>query len=63
MGLVEGFILLAYIAGTGFGYYIGVERGRRSAIADTIDSLMDQGYLKFKGSVDEPTIMKHDEEN
>lgn len=60
--MLELFILFAYIAGTGFGFYWGIERGRKTGINDTIDSLIDQGYLKWKGSKSNPDIIKHDEE-
>jgi hypothetical protein len=60
--MVEAFIFAAYIAGTAFGFYWGIERGRTKAIVDTIDSLIDQGFIKYKGLKSDPEIMKHDED-
>ena len=60
--MVEGFILLSYVLGTGFGFYYGISKGRKMGIVDCIDNLIDQGYLKFKGSKQNPDILKHDEE-
>ena len=60
--MVEGFIFLSYVIGTGFGFYWGVARGKKSGIADCIDSLIEQGYLKVKGHKNNPEIMKHDED-
>ena len=60
--MVEGFILLAYILGTGFGFFWGSSKGHKDGIVDTIDSLIEQGYLKFRGTKHDPDIMKHDEE-
>jgi len=60
--MVEGFILLAYILGTGFGWYMGSSKGHKDGIVDTIDSLIEQGYLKTRGTKHNPEIMKHDED-
>ena len=60
--LVEGFILLAYAVGTALGWYWGKARGHKIGIVDTIDSLIDQGYLKTRGMKSNPEIMKHDED-
>ena len=38
--MVEGFILLAYILGTAFGWYMGSSKGHKDGIVDTIDSLI-----------------------
>lgn len=55
------FIFASYVIGTVFGYYWGKGSGRLQGIADCIDNLIDQGYLKFKGPKKNPEIMKHDE--
>ena len=60
--MVEGFILLAYILGTALGWYMGSSKGHKDGIVDTIDSLIDQGYLKWKGHKSNPEILKHDED-
>ena len=62
MGLVEVFILLSYVLGTAFGFYWGSSRGHKAGVIDTIDSLIAQGYLKYKGVKSKPEIMKHDED-
>jgi hypothetical protein len=56
------FIFIAYILGTGFGWYWGRGSGIKQGIADTVDSLIDQGYIKYKGVRSNPDILKHDEE-
>lgn len=60
--MVEGFIFLAYVLGTAFGFYWGLARGQKQGIVDTIDNLIEQGYLKYKGVKSNPEIMKHDED-
>tara|TARA_B100000902_G_C27176930_1_gene846864 strand:+ start:769 stop:954 length:186 start_codon:yes stop_codon:yes gene_type:complete len=60
--MVEGFIFLAYVLGTAFGFYWGLARGQRQGIVDTIDNLIEQGYLKYKGVKSNPEIMRHDED-
>jgi hypothetical protein len=59
--MVEGFILLAYILGTAFGWYYGLARGQKKGIEHTVDNLIAQGYLKYRGVKSNPEIMKHDE--
>jgi hypothetical protein len=41
---------------------MGSSKGHKDGIVDTIDSLIEQGYLKFRGNKNDPDIMKHDEE-
>jgi hypothetical protein len=60
--MVEGFIFLSYVIGTAFGFYLGIARGKKTGIADCIDSLIDQGYLKWKGHKSNPEILKYDED-
>tara|TARA_B100001057_G_scaffold378389_1_gene383765 strand:+ start:466 stop:651 length:186 start_codon:yes stop_codon:yes gene_type:complete len=59
--MVEFFILLAYILGTGFGWWVGRSSGAKKAIVETVDQLIEQGYLKYKGHKNNPEILKHDE--
>jgi len=56
--IVEGFIFLAYVLGTAFGFYWGLARGQKNGIIDTVDSLIEQGYLRWKGHKQNPEIMK-----
>jgi hypothetical protein len=43
------------------GLYWGRKHGHKIGIADCIDQLIDQGFLKYKGSKSNPEILKHDE--
>lgn len=56
------FIFVAYILGTAFGWYAGKGSGLRKGIETTVDRLIEQGYLKFRGSKSNPDILKHDED-
>ena len=60
--MVEAFIFLAYCLGTAFGFYWGVARGQKKGIVDTVDKLIEEGYLKCKGLKSDPQIMKYDED-
>ena len=60
--MVETFIFISYVLGTGFGFYWGVARGRNEGIVSTIDRLIEQGYLKYRGMKNNPEILKHDED-
>ena len=60
--MIELFIFIAYALGTAFGFYIGLDRGRQHGIVICIDSLIEQGYLKYRGVKGNPEILKHDEE-
>ena len=60
--MVEVFIFVSYCLGTAFGLYWGVARGQKQGIVDTVDKLVDEGYLKYKGLKSNPQIMKYDEE-
>tara|TARA_B100000035_G_C20797788_1_gene464082 strand:+ start:289 stop:477 length:189 start_codon:yes stop_codon:yes gene_type:complete len=55
------FIFSAYVVGTIFGWYVGRSSGMKQAIVDTVDQLIDQGYLKYKGTKSNPEILRHDE--
>ena len=56
------FIFGSYVLGTAFGFFWGQSKGHKDGIVDTIDSLIEQGYLKHKGTRHDPEIMKHDED-
>ena len=56
------FILIAYVFGSAFGWYYGKVNGMKQGIEDTVDSLIDQGYIKYKGVRSNPDILKHDED-
>jgi len=54
-----GWLLLAYIAGTGIGMWWNFKR----VIETTIDSLVTQGYLKHRKKADgEIEILKYNED-
>jgi len=56
------FILIAYSLGTVFGIYVGRSAGLKQGIAECIDQLIEQGYLKYKGHKNNPEILKHNED-
>ena len=56
------FLFIAYAVGTGAGYWLGLAKGRISGVEATIDGLLEQGYLKYRGHKNDPEIMKFDEE-
>ena len=41
-------ITVAYIVGTGFGFYVGFNKGIRKGTSGTIDMLMDSNFLLYK---------------
>ena len=52
-------LLTAYVLGSGFSAYIFHRSGTRSGIENTIDSLVDQGFLRHKTDTDgEVEILK-----
>jgi hypothetical protein len=55
------FFLIAYVLGTGWGLWFGNKHGHTKGIEDTIDSLIEKGYLKFKGNKHNPDIIKWNE--
>lgn len=55
------FIFISYLVGTMLGLYWGRKHGHKIGIADCIEQLIDQGFLKYKGSKSNPEILKHDE--
>jgi hypothetical protein len=58
----EIFLIITAIVFTSFGWFVGKKSGIAQGIEDTIDSLVEQGYLKYKGVRSNPDILKHDEE-
>jgi hypothetical protein len=56
------FILVAYVFGTAFGWYWGKVNGMKQGITDTVDNLIEQGFLKWKGHKNNPEVMKWNEE-
>lgn len=54
-----GWLLLAYAIGTAFGLWMSFQR----AVGVTIDSLIENGYLKHRTNADgEVEILKYNEE-
>jgi len=54
-----GWLLLAYVVGTAFGMWVSFQ----NAIGKTIDSLIEQGYLKTRKKGDgEVEILKYNED-
>tara|TARA_A200000159_G_C7303889_1_gene331437 strand:+ start:261 stop:446 length:186 start_codon:yes stop_codon:yes gene_type:complete len=56
------FIFMSYMVGTILGLYWGRKTGHKIGIADCIDQLIEQGFLKYKGPKSNPEILKHNEE-
>jgi hypothetical protein len=54
-----GWLLLAYSVGTAFGLWINTKR----VVASTIDSLIENGYLKHRKDANgDIEILKHNED-
>ena len=56
--MFEVFLIIAYVIGTVFGYFYG----RNVGVHITIDTLLHQGYLKYRGTLEKPDIIKYNEE-
>ena len=56
------FLGLAYVAGTGFGYWQGLAKGHLGGVEAAVDQLIETGYLKFRGHKNNPEILKHDDD-
>ena len=59
--IVEGFIFLGYFLGTCFGFYWGIQAGQMRGLEAAIDTLIETGYLRWKGHKRNPQIMKWNE--
>lgn len=57
------FVALAYVVGTLFGRYTARKDIVTDIVASTIDSLIDDGYIKTKGEGEDMEILKHWEHN
>ena len=54
-----GWLILAYVIGTGFGMWVNFQK----VIGSTIDNLIENGYLRHRKMPDgEIEILKYDEE-
>jgi hypothetical protein len=58
----EIFLTITAIVFTGFGWFVGKKSGIAQGIEDTVDNLIDQGYIKYKGARSDPEVMKWNEE-
>ena len=58
----ELFLIITAIVFTGFGWFVGRSSGMKQGIADTVDSLIQQGFLKWRGSKSNPEVLKWNEE-
>jgi hypothetical protein len=54
-------LFLAYTLGTGIGWYLSKISDTKKVVADMIDSLIEQNFLKTKGHGDNVEIIKHTE--
>ena len=51
-------LAFAYAVGTAFGRYIGFRRNMEDSVEATIDSLIEQGFIKTEGHGAEMEIVK-----
>ena len=58
----EIFLIITAVVFTGFGWFVGKKSGIKQGIEDTVDNLVEQGYLNYKGVRSNPDILKHDED-
>jgi hypothetical protein len=59
----EGWLFLAYAVGTGFGLWIGLKVSILRVTEATIDSLIENGFLKTRrNALGEVEILKYNEE-
>ena len=56
-----GWLLLAYVVGTGFGLYTGWKSSVNDVTEKVIDSLIEQNYLKTRGHGENLEILKYTE--
>ncbi len=54
-------LIFAYVVGTVFGRYIGFKASVEDVVGSTIDSLIENGYLKTRGVGRDMEILKHTE--
>jgi|TARA_B110000971_G_C19796132_1_gene402090 hypothetical protein len=60
--MIEPFLIITAVVFTAFGWYVGKKSGIQQGIEDTVDNLVEQGYLKYKGIRSNPDILKYDED-
>ena len=53
-----GWLFFAYAVGTAFGWYMGFKGHVKNVSEAVIDSLIDQGFLKTKGTGESMEILK-----
>ena len=47
---------------SGFGYYVAIGAAKKEMVAATIESLIDSGFLKTRGSGDNVELVRFDQE-
>ena len=62
MGITELFLFVKAVMFTGLGYWVGRQKSIEGVAESMIDKLIDDGYLKTKGSGDELELLKYWEE-
>lgn len=62
MGISELFLFITAVTFTGLGYWIGREKTVENVAETMIDKLIDDGYIKTKGTGDNLEILKYWEE-
>ena len=56
-----GWLFFAYAVGTAFGWYMGVKSNVKDVAEAIIDSLIEQKYLKTRGTGRNMEILKYTE--
>ena len=54
-----GWLLFAYIAGTAIGWYFSYSSRVQSIAEDLVEKLVEDGYIKTKGTGDKMELLKH----
>ena len=62
MGIMELFLFITAVIFTGLGYWIGRQKNVEGVAETMIDKLIDDGYIKTKGTGDDLELLKYWEE-
>ena len=59
MTTMTAWLLGAYVVGTAFGFYMGKSARVYDALERLIDQLIDDGYIKTRGSGNKIELLKY----
>jgi len=59
MTTMTAWLLTTYVVGTAFGFYMGKSSRVYEALEKLIDQLIDDGYIKTKGSGKNIELLKY----